>query len=428
MSTPENRSAQPVMVKVINSIGRIGGSLGIHPFKLDEQALLNKGRKKTGLNDYGDNGFREGLRTLLESLIGDAKLSPIGRLLAYNQVLKLLTHRLEMIDYWKQHPEVSEEQVNMPLFVLGLPRTGTTILFNLLSQDPACRAPLSWELALPCPPPEKASYKSDPRIAKTEKQLAFLPKLIPGFNAIHPVGAELPQECISITAYDFHSIQFDLSFDLTTYQKWYHRQDLRPTYQFHKKILKHLQSRYPCDYWVLKSPAHLSSIDALLAVYPDARIVQTHRDPVSVMPSTDSLYYALRKLNSDDIDPHKLGMQQAEGWSQSLQRGMEQRDKLKEHANQFYDVQFNDLMADTFGTIQKIYAHFNMNLTKEAELAMKDFLKANQREKHGHHSYSLAMFGLDTKLDKLNEKFYAYKNRFNIPNGCDLNLMWRFSP
>jgi hypothetical protein len=418
-SIDARQAGRPVGLKLINAAGRMTNRFGICLPKLEEQSLLDHACKKTALHDFGDDGFRDGLRMLLRALKSDARLNQMGRILAYTQITDLLKQRLQLIDHWKKHPEVAAQPVEKPLFVLGLPRTGTTILYNLLAQDPACRSPLSWEVAQPCPPPLPDSYNSDPRIQVVGKQLGMLNTLIPGFDAIHPVGAQLPQECISIMAYDFHSVQFELNFDIPTYQQWYAEQDLRPTYQFHRQFLQHLQSRYAKEYWVLKTPAHLGAIDAILAVYPDARIVQTHRDPLKVLPSTASLYYALRTLCSDEVDPHALGIQQVNYWADSLQRGMDARDKLQQHADQFYDVQFNDLMADPFACIRAIYQHFDMQLSGSAEQCMRDFLKANTREKHGHHSYSLEMFGLDKQLPELNKKFETYRHRFNIPDSVE---------
>ena len=398
----------PLLVRIINAVGGGLGKLGVQVPHLHQQRFLEDACKKTGLKDFGDDRFIEGLQMLLHSLKEEAKLNTMGRLLANQQINNLLVNRLKMIDYIKQHPEINQQEIIKPIFIVGLPRTGTTILQSLLAQDPVCRSPLAWEAALPTPPATGA----DTRIAETDKDLEMLCKFIPGFEAIHPVGAELPQECISIMAYDFTSIQFELNFDIPSYQKWYLQKDLVPTYQFHKQFLQLLNYCKPGKHWVLKTPAHLGAIEAILAVYPDACIIQTHRDPTNVLPSTASLYYALRDLCTDKVSPAEIGRQMIDYWSQQLDAGIKAREALPQHAHQFYDLHFTDLMHDPFGSIEKIYRHFEMDFTPEAQSAMQAFLADNSREKHGKHIYSAEMYGMTEK--HLNDAFKNYCDYFGI--------------
>ncbi len=403
---------RPLLVRLINAIGRLLASLGLALPRLDEEKLLAAARKKTGLDDFGPDHFREGMRVLIDSITREAKLNQLGRIMAQQQILDLLCTRLRLIDHWKRHPEVLEEKVERPLFVLGLPRTGTTILYGLIAQDPAHRSPLSWEVAHPMPPPETATYESDPRIAATERDFDQVKSLAPTFQAIHPMGAKLPQECISITACEFESVQFELLFDIPTYQEWYKQRSMRESYRFHRKFLQHLQSRCPGERWVLKSPAHLNTVESLLAEYPDAMIVQTHRDPLAVTPSVSSLEYSMRGIATDHNDPHVIGEQQTRLWSGFLDRCVATRDGHPEHADQFVDIQFTDILADPIACVRKVYDHFGLELTSEAESRMRAFQEEHRHEKHGKHHYTLEMFGLDT--EGVSRHYANYCERFGV--------------
>jgi hypothetical protein len=403
---------QPFPIRAINAVGRAAARLGRRLPSLDEEALLHAARAEARLDDYGPVGFREGLHVLLQSLETEARLTTLGRISARGQILALLTNRLRLVDHRKRHPELADEEIRRPLFVLGLPRTGTTILYGLLARDPAHRSPLTWEVAFPCPPPETATYTSDPRIARADEQFDQLKKLAPGFDAIHPMAAQLPQECVAIFAHEFKSVQFEAAFDVPSYQEWLEAQDMRPVYRFHREFLQHLQSRCPGDRWVLKTPGHLPSIDTLLTEYPDAMIVQTHRDPLEVIGSVSSLECILRGAGSDAIDPLAIGRQQVALWSRQIAMGMNAR-RATGRSDCFHDVHFRELLADPIACVKRIYAHFELPLGAEAEARMRAFLDDNARDKHGVHRYALADFGIDPR--EAARHFDAYYETFGIP-------------
>jgi hypothetical protein len=403
---------RPLPIRAFNALGRSASRLGVRGFSLAESSLLSAARAETGLDDFGPDTFRAGLGVLLASLERDAKLNPFGRYFARRQVLELLATRLRLVDWRSRHPEVEKQEIVRPLFVLGLPRTGTTLLYSLLALDPAHRSPLSWEVDDPCPPAEAASYERDPRIQKSEWRFAQLRELARGIQAIHPVGAALPQECIVITASEFTSIRFEMCFDVPTYQDWLLGADLTGCYAWHKRFLQHMQSRYAKQRWVLKSPGHLGAIDALLAAYPDALIVQTHRDPRRVVPSVSSLEWTLRQVASDALDPRALGRQQLRAWSRTLASGMRARAKHGERAAQFLDLHFHEVAGDPIGCVRRIYAHFALPLAPGFEQRMRDYLAANPREAHGAHVYTLEGFGLSAR--EVDEAFAGYTARFGV--------------
>jgi hypothetical protein len=267
-------------------------------------------------------------------------------------------------------------------------------------------------VGFPCPPPRRASFDHDPRIERMDRQLDQLRRLAPGIDAVHPMAARLPQECVAITALDFHSLQFNLSYRVPGYEAWLFEQDLRSTYRFHRSVLQHLQSGCAGERWVLKSPAHLAAIDALLAVYPDAMIVQTHRDPLEVLASVSSLHCFLRNAASDGVDPRQVGREQVEIWSRTLRRGMEQREKLPDGEARFFDLHFPDLLADPLDCIRRVYAHFGLELTEQARLRMARFQQEHGRGKHGTHRYSLEAFGIDPERDA--RHFEEYCDRYGV--------------
>jgi hypothetical protein len=403
---------RPLPLRVANALGRGAGALGWRGVSLAEASLLAGARAAAKLEDFGEGTFRRGLRVLLDSLEREARLNPFGRYFARRQILELLICRLQLVDWRKRHAEVEKQKIARPLFVLGLPRTGTTLLYSLLALDPAHRSPLSWEVDEPCPPAERATYASEPRIARSEWRFAQLRQLAPGLQAIHPVGAQLPQECIVITASEFMSIRFEMCFDVPTYQGWLIDADLAATYRWHRRFLQHMQSRYAAERWVLKSPGHLGPVEALLAEYPDALIVQTHRDPRRVVPSVSSLELTLRQIATDAQDPHTLGRQQLAAWSALLRQGMRARERQPEKAAQFLDLHFHEIASDGLGCVRRVYEHFALPFTPAHEQRIRDYLAAHPREEHGAHRYTLAGFGLTT--DAVDEAFADYCARFGV--------------
>jgi LPS sulfotransferase NodH len=374
--------------------------------------VLGAARAQTKLADFGPDSFLPGLRALIASLEHDAKLNAFGRYFAQRQLTELLATRLRLVDWRRRHPEVEKQEIVRPLFVLGLPRTGTTLLYSLLALDPAHRSPLSWEVDDPCPAPEAASYASDPRIQQSAWRFKQLERLAPGIQAIHPVGADLPQECIVVTASEFMSIRFEMTFDVASYQDWLLEADMTGCYGWHKRFLQHLQSRHARERWVLKSPGHLGTIDALLAAYPDARIVQTHRDPRRVVPSVSSLEWTLRGIASDAQDAHALGQQQLRAWSRTLRAGMQARARHAAREQQFADLHFREIARDPIACVRRIYERFGFTYTPEFEQRMRAYVAAHPREEHGAHRYTLEGFGLSAAA--VDAAFADYCARFEV--------------
>jgi len=403
---------RPLPIRAMNALGRGLSRVGLKPISLAEDSLLSAARRASGLDDFGPETFRPGLQKLLESIESDGRLSLFGRYFARRQLLELLGHRLELADWRKRRPEIAAVEIRRPLFILGLPRTGTTLLYGLLAEDPANRAPLSWEIDQPGPPAETATYETDPRIESTQKRFDQVNQLAPGFQTIHPVGALMPQECIVPTASEFMSIRFQMCFDVESYDDWLLEQDMRPTYAHHKRFLQHMQSRHACERWILKSPGHLGPIDALFDVYPDAMVVQTHRDPIRVIPSVAHLEYTMRLVSSDDVDPARVGRQMLGVWSKLLAQGMAARERSPEREERILDLSMREIVGDPIACVERIYRHFELELSAEARERMQRYLVAHPKDEFGVHRYSLEAFGLEEEA--VSAEFKGYRERFDV--------------
>ena len=384
--------------------------------RFDPAALVEQACQWAGSDDFGadfdeNETWRDGLGRLCEGLVSEARLNDLGVEIAALDVVRPLKNRLQIVEWRKAHPEIAQQKIERPIFIVGQPRTGTTILFDLLAQDPLMRPPLTWEVDAPYPVPQPQTYDSDPRIADTQTTLEMSEQIIPGFMSWHPMGAQVGQECVRITASAFCSMIFSVQYRLPTYYKWLlYEADHRQAYRFHRIFLQHLQSGVGGQ-WLLKSPAHLWTLDTLVEEYPDAVIVQTHRDPLKVISSISALTNHLRRMASDETTIAECAVQSCEEIVVGLQRGMTLRESLPR--NQVIDVQFADFMQDPFATIQSLYARMDRELTPDAERRMRDFLAAHPGDGGGGR-YRWADTGLDA--EQLREQVAGYQERYHVPS------------
>ncbi len=410
MRTQTAKSGNCSHSKLVRLVNAMGGSLlgkGVSWLSLDEKMLLGQACKRVGLDDFGDDSFREPLRLLLNSYETEANLNFIGRLCTHHDILRLLGNRLHLVADRRRFPDIAAESIRRPLFITGLPRSGTTFLHALLAQDPANRAPQVWEVMYPSPPPEKGSYDSDPRIAQVQLQLKSIDFLMPDFRAVHLIDARLPQECIAITSHDFRSHVFESMYFMPSYRTWYDGQDKRPAYEFHRRFLQHLQWRCPRKRWVLKAPSHLLALPDLFQVYPDAEIVLTHRDPLKVLPSCASFTEVLRSAFTDHIDKRALGHEVMSRWEEGAHLTIEcRRGKNGLPGAHFFDVHYAELVSSPLAVVRRLYRHFDLELTERAEKAMSRFVAATPKNKGGVHRYSLEEFGLNPEVEKRRFQFY----------------------
>ncbi|HSB07128.1 MAG TPA: sulfotransferase, partial [Thermodesulfobacteriota bacterium] len=377
-----------------------------------EEALLEAAHRRTANDEFGDPSFRIPLGILLNSLETEAQLNFMGYLATKYDLIRLLANRIRMEEDRKRNPEIVEEKICRPIFITGLPRTGTTFLHSLLGLDPASRVPLTWETLYPSPPPEVPTYYTDRRISLVDGQIRWFHRMVKGFDRIHPVGACLPEECLVIFSQSFLSYQFETTHRLPSYLDWLERQDLRPAYEVHRRFLQHLQWRCRGERWVLKSPAHIFDFEAMFSVYPDACVIMTHRDPIEVTASNASLTATLRSAFSDDVDPFEVGPECSRRWAEGIGRAIRSRDRGCASAERFLDLYYTDLMADPVGSVRKVYARFDLPFPAGLAERILEFQNRNPQGRFGRHRYTLEEFGLDLEEEK---RLYAtYRERFRL--------------
>lgn len=403
----------PLPVRLLNLAGRGANALGIHPIDLSLDKLLQTAMANTGLSDFGEDDFRQPLALLLDSLEKEADLSLLGRIIARGDLVRTLENRLGFVELFKQHPEIAGQRIERPIFVVGPPRSGTTIFHDLLVMDPDNRVPLTWETARPLPPPEASTYKTDPRIALAQAELEQVDKLLPDFKKMHPMGAERAQECVTMTSHDFTSMIYLVQFFVPSYDRWVIECDMRSALKWHRRFLQVLQWKAPGKRWALKSPQHLWHLQHIHREYPDALFVQTHRDPVKIVISTSNLAAHLQGMASDSADVAKVTRYYAHALAQGYNNTVAYRKSGLLPESQVIDLYFRDFMADQVGTVRRAYEHFGMTLSDSTATAMQTFLDDNPADKHGKHLYSLANSGM--KEDELRALFTDYEAYFNVP-------------
>jgi hypothetical protein len=382
---------------------------------LSEASVLDAARRRTGLEDWGDERFRIPLRKILESQAADASLTHVGRFLARQMLIQRVVNRLEIHRDLRLCPQILDERIRRPLFIVGLPRSGTTLLHNLLAQDPQARPLLFWEAWNPSPPPNPEEYVTDRRIRIAQRRVALLERLLPRLRAIHEIDPRGPAECVGLLTNTFVTPFFQGK--LPKYREWLDAASdelVIHAYNEYRQQLQLLQWRVPASHWVLKAPSHLFGLSALLRVFPDACVVQMHRDPIKSLPSLCSLSATLGSLTFKSVDFKTLGAGHIALFELLLTRAMEAR---RDDGGRVYDVQYQALVNDPAGTVRAIYDHFGYELNEEMGRNMTNYLARNPQHKHGKHHYSLADFDLDREA--LERRFGDYYRRFQIVPEAD---------
>ncbi|HET6970771.1 MAG TPA: sulfotransferase [Phenylobacterium sp.] len=383
-----------------------------HGLALSPEALIAAARARTGLTEFGDAPLMGPLAALCASLNDELEFHALGRTYLYEQLVGILATRLRFEALWARRPEILELPVERPIVIIGLPRSGTTILHRLLARDPAKRSSPFWEQVAPLPSgdPEAMQPQPDPRIAQVQRSIDTLYALAPDLRQMHEVLVDEPDEDISLLTFAFASLQFEWSYRVPGYSAFYRAADHTEGYRYFRKVLQTLQWLRGGRRWVLKAPQHLEQLRPLLTAFPDATLVQTHRDPVSAVISLASLTtYGCRRY-FDHPNPHAIGGHIAAIVERLLRHGVDDRPPGDPR---FVDIQFPDLVADPVGCVQRIYAAAGDELSPEAEARMGAWIADNRQEKHGRHAYAAEDFALD--VGDLRRRFDFYQQRFAIP-------------
>lgn len=354
-------------------------------------------------------GIRPGLDALAESLVRETGLTSEGFQRARDGIDDSLRRLAAIRADRRRHPEIARVEVRPQLFILGMPRCGTSLLHALLAADPQFRAPLMWEVAAPSPPPEAATFDSDPRAAAFDDyvRVAFAGEWQDVLKA-HPIGALIPQECGMILETAFCSANPAMLFRVPSFFDWFLQADTSYGYEVHRAWLQHLQWRNPRDRWVLKVQEHMYHLPELAAAYPEAVVVQPHRDPVTVIASISRLIQVIRSNSFSTQDPVQLGREMLQLWNHGLVRCMEYRAAHPEL--EVYDVSFRSLMADPVKAVRGIYDRFGIEFRPQSEAGIRRWLAANPADKHGRHAYKLEDYGLDE--DDVREVYGPYMDAY----------------
>ncbi len=408
------QSRQSAWVASVNALGRGLGDDGRSVISLDPDSVMSAARHNTGLDDFGpDDWFVEPLHALCKALEEEAQLTLLGRLMARHEIQVLLQNRLRIEDTLSKNPQILDQEIANPIFVCGLGRSGTTVLHELLSEDPAHRVPQLWELWHSVPAPETASYTTDPRIAVADQEINLQAEIDPDFRTMHSNAGDKPNECIFIFGLQFLGDFFVGQYNVPSFAMSTAAKDLTPVYAYHKKVLQLLQWKHSGERWVLKCPAHLGRLNFLFDVYPDARIVVTHRDPLRVMSSMSNLVMHLKAMRSEATGEGDMGAASF-GQHMLLGRYMELRDSLPEKANQIFDLRYRDLTKDPLATVASIYSHWGLPFGDRARRRVQAYIERNPQGQHGTHRYAFEETGLD--LEEERAKFAPYQARFDVPS------------
>lgn len=377
---------------------------------LNSDTLIATAVEQSGLSDFGDPSFREGLNVLLGALNTEAELTEAASGRVGASIVATLVNRLQVEDYLKANPHLLDAPIEKPTFVFGLPRTGTTLAINLLTADPARRSFMRWEAFASAPPAANGALRSDPRYHAEQAKLDMSLKYVPHISAMHHEDADSSCECQFAMSPTFISQVYDSQYHVPSYSDWFLNTDYRPAFRYHKRLMQLLQQNNK-GHWTFKNPWHPLYLDALTDVYPNAQLVMTHRDPADVVASACSLVYAVRKLYSDDVDPKAVAAASLKTFDAMIARVTAYQ--AKHGAGSVHHIQYKELTADPIGQMEKLYDHFGEPLTDAARVSMQAMLDANPQGKHGKHDYALEDYGLTR--ESVYAHFGDYIERFGIP-------------
>lgn len=375
------------------------------------EEIIAAASERTGLSQFGDASVLDGLARLIEAYLTEARLTPQGLAMKRETLVSAMAIRMQVEDWLARHPELLDRPIERPTFVFGLPRSGTTLMVNLLAADPARRYFHNWEWGAPMPPAYPEELSAGPRYEAAKARSDAALEHVPHIAAIHFEEADSPSECQFLMTPSFCAQVYEAQADIPTWRHWFmHEADYLPAFRFHKRMAQALQHRTP-GRWLFKNPWHPLFLDALHQVYPDAQLVMTHRDPAEVVGSCCSLIANVRAMYSNEVDLKGIGESFMDTFEIMIARA--NAFKARHGADAIFDVQYADNMRDPIGTVRRIYERFDDPFTPEAEAAAEAFMAGNQQGKFGKHTYDIADYGLSKA--GVRERFKDYIERYEIP-------------
>lgn len=403
---------RPEWVRRVNEEGRCLDLRSVVP--LDEDSLIGHAKANTGLSDFGSDDWYEPFKVLIKSYDEEAELSLMGRLMTRSDLLMHLEARLQVEDWYKRHPEIDEQEIKAPILIVGSGRCGTSAMQNLLSHDPDNGTPRHWEALLPTPPPETASYHSDPRITVADARMTQWNRVTPEIMSMHEFGGEMPTELIQIETLSFQSIAWLYLYGFVpSYIGYMAQRSAVPAFQYAKRVLKLLQWRNPRQRWVLKSPYALTFLPEAFEVFPDLRVVWMHRDPLRALSSVVSLLGTLFWIRSDRRLPETVfsNLTDPAGAAAQFDRAIDWIEQGRVPAGQLHSIQYDAFIADPLATVDAMYRHFGITPTAAGREAMASYLQAHPREERPAHRYST---GDANRRDEERALFARYQQYFGV--------------
>ncbi len=379
------------------------------PLSADE--LIARARRQTGLVDFGGAPFEKPLQNLLRACGEEAELSLFGRFATRWDAVRFLSNLLRLHEEERRAPEILGQSIEHPIFIAGLPRSGTTFLHSLLAQDHTNLVPRVWQLIHPYPL-DGSGIGPDLRPRRVARQLRLFGMLAPEFARMHPIDASSPQECSEITAHVFASLRFDTTYHIPSYRRWLDQTGHLDAYRFHKRFLQHLQHQaVAAGHWVLKCPDHIFALGALRAVYPDARVVFVHRDPLAVLPSVARLTEVLRRPFTRHVDKLEIGRQDSDRWLAATELMIEAADEER-FAEPILHIHYLKLVSDPLETVATLYRHFGRPFDPHAAARISRLVEAKPNGGYGTRRSHLEEYGLDPVVE--HERYARYVERFAI--------------
>src|SRR6266481_3886477 len=391
----------------------IGENVSRRLWFLDSKSLFARARYRTGLEDFGEPPIERPLEVLVNSLEQEANLHPLGRFLMRVRLQSQLETRLRLVNEWRTRPErIAESPVRRPIFITGMPRSGSSFLHELLAEDPENRAPRVWEVMFPVPVSRGGKGDDrDRRIRKTAASLWWFRRLAHQPDSVYPMRAWSPHECVAIHAYTCLSQEFICTARIPSYEKFLRSTDLTPVYAWQKRFLQYLQAGSAPKRWVLKTPDHVYSLRELFSIFPDAMIVQTHRNPLEVLRSSIQLTAVLYNLFAWPGNRHDIAEREAMLLAQQMGEFIRFRDAHPELAGRFIDLNYSDLVADPLAAVRRVYQQMDIVLTDQAAERMRRL--NSQRSRYRKHNPTLTEFGVDVLREA--RRFSQYCFRFGVP-------------
>jgi len=367
---------------------------------------------RVGSSDFGGADYRWGLRILLQSIDADAHFNAVGREQAWRRLVEMLSGRVRAVRAMAANPGFARTAIVRPVVITGIPRTGTTALHKLLAVDPQFQGLESWLLNAPMPRPARDSWESYPEFREAADQSARRDRLSPGAKAAHARAAEEVDECLTVLAHSFVSNMWACGWPAPTYDAWWQTQSERPAYQHLRRVIQLIGSNEPDRRWLLKNPGHIAKLDLLFEIFPDALVIQTHRDPARAIPSLTSLlcqFYAPLRDADGALQGRITAHRETEKWAKAIADSEQVR---RDHPGQVLDIIQSDLHRDPIGTVRRIYQFCGLDLSHEVEDAMRQRGQTDPERSHGQHRYDIANFGLTE--DEVRERFGSYVDRYDL--------------